>query len=171
MAWPPALRLAALVLFGLSGCAAPVSTDSGLVLELAEVEIPAGSAHTIFQAGRQVGGASTLEPYCELEIETVSEKPQRVSSVRLQVTGVSQALLKDPITRIPALIAGFSCSDAVFRETIWRLTPDRPSPVLWLRCLAPYFNCRIGGPLSPDQIQAVVGPKIRIEPASRAAPR
>jgi hypothetical protein len=162
----PLSRLAALALIGLSGCVAPRHLDSGIALELNAVVIPAGSAHTVFQGGRQVGGASTLEPYCELEIETVSEQAQGVSPVRLQVTGVRQALLKDPITRIPALIAGFSCSDPVFRETVWRLAPDRPSPVLWLRCIAPYFNCRIGGPLTPEQIQAVVGPAIRITRAS-----
>ncbi len=163
---PPSSRLAALALLGLSGCAAPGWPDYGMELELNAVEIPAGSAHTVFQGGRQVGGASNLEPYCELEIETVSDQPQRVSPVRLQVTGVRQALLKDPITRIPALIAGFSCSDPVFRETVLQLAPDRPSPVLWLRCIAPYFNCRIGGPLTPEQIQVVVGPVIRMTLAS-----
>jgi hypothetical protein len=170
MPGPPLPRLAALVLFGLAGCATPKDPDYGVEIELNEVEIPAGSAHTVFQGGRQVGGANTLEPYCELEIDTVSEQPQRVYPVRLQVTRVSQALLKDPTTRIPALLAGFSCSDPVFRETIWRLAADQPSPVLWLRCLAPYFNCRIGGSLSSGQIQAVVGPAIRIAPASTAAP-
>jgi len=167
---PSISRLAALVLLGLSGCAAPRTPDFGIELELSAVEIPAGSAHTVFQGGRQVGGASTLEPYCELEIETVSEQPQRVSPVRLQVSGVRQALLKDPITRIPALIAGFSCSDPVFRETVWQLAPDRPSPVLWLRCIAPYFDCRIGGPLTPEQIQAVVGPVMRMTLASTGTP-
>jgi hypothetical protein len=164
-------RFAALALLGLGGCAAPRYLEPGIELELSAVEIPAGSAHTVFQDGRQVGGASNLEPYCELEIATVSEQPQRVSPVRLHVTGVRQALLRDPITRIPALIAGFSCSDPVFRETVWQLGSDRPSPVLWLRCIAPYFNCRIGGPLTPAQIQGVVGPTISIAPVSAGVPR
>ena len=166
---PPLSRLAALVLLGLGGCAAPEGLDYGMELELNAVEIPAGSAHTVFQGGRQVGGATNLEPYCELEIETVSDQPQRVSPVRLQVTGVRQALLKDPITRIPALIAGFNCADPVFREAGLHLAPDRPSPVLWLRCIAPYFNCRIGRPLTPEQIQAVVGPTMRITLAAAGA--
>ena len=166
---PPWSRLAALALLGLGGCAAPGGLDYGMELELNAVEIPAGSAHTVFQGGRQVGGATNLEPYCELEIETVSDQPQRVSPVRLQVTGVRQALLKDPITRIPALMAGFSCADPVFRETVLQLAPNRPSPVLWLRCIAPYFNCRIGRPLTPEQIQAVVGPAIGITLAAAGA--
>ena len=162
--WPSAL-----VLLGLGACVAPGQTRYGVELELDAVEIPAGSAHTVFQGGRQVGGASILEPYCELEIATVSELAQQVAPARLKVTRVSQALLKDPTTRIPALIAGWSCSDPVFRETVWWLAAERPSPVLWLRCLAPYFNCRMGGPLSPSDIQAVVGPAIRIAPVSAAA--
>jgi hypothetical protein len=92
---PSISRLAALVLLGLSGCAAPRPPDSGIELELSAVEIPAGSAHTVFQGGRQVGGASTLEPY---------------------------------------------------------------------------FNCRIGGPLTPEQIQAVVGPVMRMTLASTGTP-
>jgi hypothetical protein len=163
--------LAASVLLWLGGCAAPAVPDPGMQLDLGGVEIPSGSAHTVFQGGRQVSGASSLEPFCELEIETVLEQPQRVSPVRLRVTGVRQALLKDPTTRIPALLAGFGCSDPVFWETVWQLAPDRPSPVLWLRCIAPYFDCRIGGPLTPGQIQAVVGPTIRVSSASSAVPR
>lgn len=170
MSSPTPTRLAALALLGLGGCVAPRHLDPGIELELSAVEIPAGSAHRVFQAGRQVGGASTLEPYCELEIATVSEQPQRVSPVRLHVTGVRQALLKDPITRIPALIAGFSCSDPVFRETVWQLASDRPTPVLWLRCIAPYFNCKIGGPLTTEQIQGVVGSTIRIAPVPTPGP-
>jgi len=158
--------LPVLLLLGSGGCAAPTSANVGLALELGAVEIPAGTAHTVFQGGRQVGGPSNLEPYCELEIDTVSEQPQGVQPVRLRVKGVTQTLLKDPITRIPALLAGLSCSDPVYWETYWRLASERPSPMLWLRCIAPYFNCRIGGPLTATEIQAVVGPRIRVNQAA-----
>jgi hypothetical protein len=160
-----AVTLGCLLTLGAAGCAVAPDPGLGLSLDLGPVEIPAGSAHARFQGGRQVGGASNLEPYCELEIATVSEQPQAVAPTQLQVRRVSQALLKDPITRIPALLAGVSCSDPVFWETYWWLTADRPSPVLWLRCIAPYYNCRIGGPLSPAQIQSVVGPGIQIRGA------
>jgi len=159
-----------IVLFGVAGCAVPESGDSGLELSLGEVEIPAGSAHRVFQGGRPVGGAGILAPYCELEIQTVSQQPQHVAPVRARVTRVSQRLLKDPTTRIPALLGGIDCSEPLFRETIWWLTADGPSPVLWLRCLAPYFQCRIGGPLSAEQIQAVVGPTISLESVATVHP-
>jgi hypothetical protein len=161
-----AATLGCLLTLGVAGCAVAPDPGLGLSLDLGPVEIPAGSAHALFQGGRQVGGASNLEPYCELEIATVSEQPQAVAPTQLRVRRVSLALLKDPITRIPALLAGISCSDPVFRETYWWLTADRPSPVLWLRCIAPYYNCRIGGPLSPAQIQYVVGPTIQIRGAA-----
>jgi hypothetical protein len=92
---PPFSRLAAVALLGLSGCAAPRTPDSGIERGLNAVEIPAGSAHRVFQGGRQVGGVSTLEPY---------------------------------------------------------------------------FNCRIGEPLTPEQIQAVVGPVMRMTLASTGSP-
>jgi hypothetical protein len=166
----PLLLVSSLALLGLSGCTLSRSPELGLELGLGTVEIPAGSAHRVFQGGRPVGASSTLEPFCELEIATVSEQPQQVQPVRARVTRVSQALLKDPITRIPALIAGINCFEPVFRETIWWLAADRPSPVLWLRCLAPYFHCRIGGPLSPAEVQAVMGPTLELGVGPSPAP-
>jgi hypothetical protein len=162
--------LVPLALLAVTACALPRSPELGLALSLGAVEIPAGSAHRVFQAGRPVGAASTLDPFCELEIATVSEQPQQVAPVRARVTRVSQALLKDPITRIPALIGGIDCSEPVFRETIWWLAADRSSPILWLRCLAPYFDCRIGGPLSPAQVQAVMGPALQLGPGPSPPP-
>lgn len=147
----------------LSGCATRPSSSGVQGVQLTDtVTIPAERAHTKFQAGRQVGGVDYSEPYCELEIKTVAEQPQQVPAVSLRVRRESLVLLKDPITRIPALIAGFSCFDDLYQESIWWLTGDEPSPVVYLRCLAPYFNCQIGGPLTPAQVQQVVGSRILI---------
>ena len=155
-----------------SGCATQ-PTGAGIEgIQLSQpVMIPAQRAHTKFQAGRQVSGAYFSEPYCELEIKTVSEQTQRVPAGSFRVRRESQTLLKDPTTRIPALVAGFSCSDDLYQESIWWLDGDAPSPVVYLRCLAPYFNCRIGGPLSPEQVQQVqqvVGRRIHITSANDA---
>jgi len=148
----------------LLGCATRPRSSSIRGVELTRaVTIPAQRAHTKFQSGRQVSGANFSEPYCELEIRTVAEQSQRVAAGSFRVSRESQTLLKDPTTRIPALIAGFSCSDDVYQESIWWLDGDALSPVLYLRCLAPYFNCRIGGPLSPAQVQQVVGSRIEIK--------
>jgi len=147
----------------LPGCLTRPNSSGVLDVELTgALTIPAQRAHATFQAGRQVSGVNFSKPYCELEIATVSEQPQRVAAGSFWVRRESQTLLKDPTTRIPALISGFSCSDDVYQESIWWLDGNTPSPVLYLRCLAPYFNCRIGGPLSPEQVQQVVGRSIEI---------
>jgi hypothetical protein len=39
--------------------------------------------------------------------------------------------------------------------------------VLYLRCFAPYTNCIFGPPLSPEQIQDVVGPRLDIRVDTR----
>jgi len=148
------------VLLGLTACALPRSPELGLQIGLGAVAIPAASAHRAFQGGRPVGAASSYAPFCELEITTISEQPQQVRPVRARITRVTQALLQDPITRIPALLVGIDCSDPVFQESVWWLAPEEPSPVLWLRCLTPYFECRIGGPPSLSQAKAVMGPTL-----------
>jgi hypothetical protein len=126
------------------------------------IEISAGSARARFQGGRQVSGVDRFEPYCELEIDTVSEAPQWSSTGGFRVIGERYSLLRDPITRIPALITGFSCSDPLFQESIWRLDGTAGSNLHSLRCVVAYFDCRIGPPLTLPQAQTVVGPRIRL---------
>ena len=127
-----------------------------------QVQISRDRAHATFQGGRQVGGANQSLPYCQLEVNTVAQQPVLIARSHARVTGERQTLLKDAVTRIPALIAGFSCSDALFQESIWYLDGGADSDLRHLRCIAPYFNCQIGPPLSPAQVQAVVGPGIRV---------
>ncbi len=149
-----------LPLLPLSGCGllAKDDGDTGLRLSImAPVPIPRASAHASFQGGRVVRATNKFEPYCELETRVVAEVPQRVESGNFRVSRISNRLLIDPITRIPALLGGFSCSDGLFWESIWWLQAESPSTVLYLRCIAPYYNCRMGPPLSPDQVQQVTG--------------
>jgi len=123
--------------------------------------IPAGRAHATFQGGGQVGGVNRYSPWCELEIDTVSPRPQRVEPIRISIDRVGDAFIKDYNTRMPALIGGLSCSDLVFQETTWWAAPES-YPVLYLRCYAPYTNCIFGPPLSPGEMQGVVGPGLDI---------
>jgi hypothetical protein len=156
-----------------AGCAGGVGLAPAIPIALEipnPLIIPAARAHTKFQKGRQVYTVNRYDPWCELEIRTVSEQPQRVEPGRFHVHRVQQAFIKDYNTRISAVLAGFSCDDLVFKETVWWLAPEKPSPVMYLRCLAPYVNCRFGPPLSLSQIQDVVGPKIRVEAGARPAP-
>ena len=151
-----------LILSGCSGIGRPLPYGLLTVEYDRPITIPAGRAHTKFQFGRQVSGVDRYEPWCELEIRTVSEEPQRIEPDSLVVAKVNQSFIKDYNTRISAVLGGLSCDDLVFKETTWWMEPETGSPVMYLRCLAPYTNCRFGPPLSVEQIRGVVGPKLDI---------
>jgi len=160
---------AALLAFIGSGCAMPNPDqgDAGIgVVVTAQIEIPAGRAHASFQRGRLVRGTSQLDPYCELETRDVAEVPQRLESGEFRVGRISQRLLLDPITRIPAVTLVTSCSDPLFQESILRLRSQMPSRVLYLRCITPYYNCSFGPPMSPEQVQQVVGRYLAVSVSS-----
>lgn len=162
----PAALLVAVAVLVLAGCMGMAGRPIpyGLVrMELLEpITIPAGRAHAKFQGGRQARAVNRYEPWCDLEIRTVSGVPQRVEPADLVVGRVEQGFIRDYNTRAPALLGGLSCDDLVFKETTWWMRPDSDSPVLYLRCYAPYTNCRFGPPLSPEQIQAAVGPRLAV---------
>lgn len=125
-----------------------------------DVRIPPNSAHTVFQGGRQVLAAGIEHPYCELEIETVSEAPQWAKAGTYGIKREGFALLKDPTTRVPALVAGMSCSDPLFQESLWLLRADRGGNLHSLRCIRPGFHCVIGPPIELSQVSEVMGPGI-----------
>ena len=136
----------------------------GLLVEIpAPVTIPAGSAHARFQGGRQVAAASRIEPYCELEIKTVSERPQQAQPGRYPIRGQRFTLLRDPTTRIPALLTGINCSDPLFQESFWRVGAVSGGNLYALRCIRPFYNCAFGPPLSLGEVGAVTGAAIRIK--------
>jgi len=79
------------------------------------------------------------------------------------VARITRRLLLDPTTRIPAVFVASSCSEPLFQESVWWLASPEPSDVLFLRCIAPYYNCAFGPPLSPDQVQQQVGRYLAIQ--------
>jgi hypothetical protein len=97
-----------------------------------------------------------------LEIETVSDEPQRVEPGRFSVVRVGQAFIKDYNTRVPALIGSLSCDDEVYQETTWWFDRGMGYQTTYLRCFAPYANCRFGPPLTVGEMQGVVGDKLEI---------
>ncbi|MGD8208039.1 MAG: hypothetical protein PVH47_08175 [Thiohalocapsa sp.] len=165
------LALGTVVLsLGVAGCilsalpgTGPVRGDTGLRVEIsAPITIPAGSAHASLQHGRVVRATSKLDPYCELEVRSVGETARRLMPGRFIVARIGERLLLDPTTRIPALapglpLGGLGCLDPLYQESIWYLRAGQPSELMYLRCIAPYFDCRLGPPLSPDQVQQVAG--------------
>lgn len=146
------------------GCALGDRPGSeGLLVEIpAPVTIPAGSAHARFQGGRQVAAASRLAPYCELEIKTVSDRPQQARPGQYPIRGQRFTLLRDPTTRIPALLGGISCSDPLFQESFWRVETASGGNLYALRCIRPFYNCAFVPPLGLGEVGAVTGPAIRV---------
>jgi hypothetical protein len=140
-----------------------VGGTRGILLELEQpLRIRAYRAHAKFQAGRQVAGVNRYEPWCQLEIDTVAEQPQRVETGRFPVREIVDAFIKDYDTRMPALLGGLSCDDLVFMErTMWVDRAASPQ-ILYLRCFAPYTNCRFGPSLTLQQMQAVTGPAVKL---------
>lgn len=157
----------------LAGCAGEPSGPEGAQLIVdRSVVIRANTAHTSFQAGRQVGGTTKLDAYCELEVRKVSETPQRVEPGRYAIAGQRFTLLKDPTTRIPALAAGFDCStDTLYQESWWRLASASGGNLYSLRCIRPLFQCRMLPPLGLDAIDRISGGAlgVKYESYGRAA--
>ncbi|WP_143741905.1 hypothetical protein [Thiorhodovibrio frisius] len=150
----------AVLLLGAGGCAVTIpSGDTGLRVSVtAPIRIPAGRAHAIFQRGRLASASSKLNPYCELEVRTVSPaEGARIDSGEFVVSRINSRILVDPTTRISAVMMMSSCSDPLFQESIWWLRSTAPSDVIYLRCIAPYYNCAFGPPLQPPQVQQQVG--------------
>lgn len=134
------------------------------------VRIPPNSAHTSFQGGRQVAGTSKLEPYCELEIKTVSTEPQQIQPGTYRVSGGRYTLLKDPTTRLPALITGFSCSDAVYQESLWLMRAPPEGNLHSLRCIRPLFHCLMAPPLTLYEARDLTGSAFSIVPPESELP-
>jgi hypothetical protein len=166
------LVLALVVVISASGCAwKPQPVFTGLSLTVTRpIVIPPGRAHAILQGGRLTHASNKFEPYCELEVRTVSgATPQRLTSGEFQVSRTTQRLLLDPTTRIPAVFVASSCAEPLFQESVWWLASTEPSGVLFLRCIAPYYNCAFGPPLSPDQVQQQVGGYLAVRVADPLA--
>lgn len=147
--------------------AARLPSHAAMSVELTRpVTIPAGSAHAKFVGGRQVPGVSRLEPYCELEIRTVADSPQQALPGVYPIRARRFTLLRDPVTRLPALVTRSSCSDALFQESLWLLAPGAGN-LHSLRCIRPLFHCEMAPPLGLDAAAGVVGPVLRVDTAQR----
>lgn len=132
---------------------------------LIPVTIPPNRARAVFQQGKPVDGAYPYEPWCELEISTVSEQPQQVDKDLLVVTRRNTAVLSDPVARLP--LAGpfvdISCGDMIYYETEYRLASDRQPGIRKLSCLQAFNACwGEGHHLDRTSIEQTLGPAFRI---------
>lgn len=152
-----AIACTALLVVGCHGLH-PNQVRTPLFLVLAEpLTMPPHQAHVKFQRGRKVASVNRYDPWCELETNAVSEQPRRIEPGYFRVGRVGQAFIRDYNTRMPVGIGGFGCDDLLFQETTLWMERRPSSRIRYLRCFAPYAHCRFGPPLSPQQMQWVVG--------------
>jgi len=138
----------------------------------APIAIPPGQAHVVLQDGRIANASNRLEPWCELEVRTLAgAEPTLITGGSFQVSRISSRLLLDPTTRIPVVFVATSCADPLFQEGVWWLSSSAPSDVMYLRCIAPYYNCALGPPLPPDQVQRQVGRYLAVSEDAPAGAR
>ncbi len=155
----------------LGGCASTPGPDGDaentstgrLVLERPLV-IPEGRARALFQGGHQTPSVGYYDPYCELVTANVSQGSDTLEPDTFRIERVSSRLLKDPIAEIPPFLLGsFSCYDPLYQESRWYLRSERQPGVRYLRCLVPYFHCRLGPPAGAAGVGAILGPSFRVE--------
>jgi hypothetical protein len=156
-------RTSALLVLALAVCPTacvftrPESTGLSVTIT-APIAIPSGQAHTVLQGGQLAYASNRLAPWCELEVRTLAgAEPTIIKGGDFKVSRITSRLLLDPTTRIPALFAGTSCMGPLFQEGVWWLASNEPSDVMYLRCIAPYYECTFGPPLGPAQVQQQVG--------------
>ena len=103
----------------LAGCNAPQrgNTTGGIqAFELhRDVMVPANQARVIFQHGRPKPGKNLFDWHCELEINTVSESPQRVLADTFTVTSANARIVRDELSGMPAMPCGaIDCGDHLY---------------------------------------------------------
>ena len=134
-----------------------------------ELIIPGGSATLKFQRAVKVSAADRFTPFCEFEVNRVSEQPQSVAPGRFRVTGVGYRVVGDSVTRIPIIMGrDRSCDDPIYPEVRFRLRAEAQPNVRSLTCLNVCIHCRSGCYYpGPAQIQAIVGPGVIWEVADQ----
>lgn len=148
---------------GLNGCQSWQGSRIAAIATIEVIEpvtIPANRARAVFHAGQPVDGAYPYDLYCELEVSTVTEKPQQVDKDLFVVTSTSSAILSDADSRLP--IGGpfveVNCGDLIFYEVEYRLASDIQPGVRKIRCLQGFNACEKGViPPTRESIGTVLG--------------
>ncbi len=129
--------------------------------------IPRRSATVRFQQGVMVSAADRFIPFCELEVNRVSEQPQNLAPDRFGISRVNYRVVADSVTRIPIIMGrDRSCDDPIYPETRFWLHSEPQPDVRSLTCLNVCIHCGAGCYyLGPEEIQTIVGPRFTWEVA------
>lgn len=129
-----------------------------------DIIIPAGGARAFFQDGRQVGRVDLYHPHCELEIDTVNERPQRLHADRFFVTRRTERVISDEQSAMPAgVFSQFNCSEDSYYESLFWLASERRQAVRILLCRDWALSCHSGRHLTLAEILNVLGSGFTLE--------
>ncbi len=157
----------------LAACAGPKPKPSlngepvtGLILH-EDLIIPRRSATVRFQRGVKVSAADRFTPFCEFEVNRVSERPQKLAPGRFGISRVDYRVVTDSVTRIPIIMGrDRGCDDPIYPEIRFRLHAEAQPNMRSLTCLNVCIRCGAGCYyLGPEEIQTIVGPSFTWEVA------
>jgi len=145
----------------LSACKAPERrpvTGGIQAFELRrDVMVPANQARVIFQHGRAQPGKNLFDWHCELEINTVSESPQRILADTFTVSSANARIVRDELSGMPAMPFGaIDCGDR-FYETRYRLESTRQPGVRQMICRNGYTFCSVGKFAGRNEMREIFG--------------
>lgn len=122
------------------------------------LRIPPGTAHITFQDGKIVGSADRYRPYCEFEVDTVSDGTQEIPPGRFQVSATAYRRLADELAGIAASpVLSWDCSEDVYYETRWRLRSRHYPGARVLICREVFGSCGAGRYPGPAEIREALG--------------
>ena len=121
-----------------------------------ELLIPTGAARAYFQHGAQTASKDRYQPYCELEISTVAEQPQRVAPDVFAITRLARRLVSDEESGMPVRTEFFGSRDIFHESHLW-LSSRRQPGVRKLICRSWTQDLGRGRFLSVREMQAVLG--------------
>ncbi|MEJ2316984.1 MAG: hypothetical protein P8Y83_08510 [Gammaproteobacteria bacterium] len=127
-----------------------------------DVMVPANQARVIFQHGRAKPARNLFDWHCELEINTVSESPQRVLADTFTVTSANARIVRDEQSGMPAMPFGaIDCGDR-FYETHYRLHSNRQPGVRKMICRNGYTFCSGGKFAGRNEMREIFGEWITV---------
>jgi hypothetical protein len=174
------MRLIVLALLLLAGCASQpgglAPPDSGRLVLLAPLTIPAESASVRLQYGKPVArnGVREYDPFCVFEIETVSDAPQIVRPDTFRITRIGHSIggIADTVAApaYPAPIKVGLSRDGrpthIYYKTLFWLRSDTRPGARLLNCMS---NQNLPGVypfmrhLTLPEIREALGPDFRLE--------
>lgn len=147
----------------LNGSRLPNGEEWRLTL-LSDVTIPAGRARALYQNGKQVARVDLYHPHCELEIDTVDERPQRLYADSFYVTRRMLREVSDEQTAMPvSILSSFNCAEDIYYESLFWLASDRQQSIRMLLCRNWSMSCGLGRHLTLSEILNVMGPDFKLE--------